>query len=146
MSPCTSPEVRSKNSSPSVFFNISNNNYGNSKKGSYASQTFYPAVPRTNIMDGNDTKLPIFNANGLEDPEKHWFLCEVVWTRWQVQDEAIKKEHMITTPRGHAYWYMKFFVVPIGIAQKILDKIWVGLIDEFINPKSKSQCITMIKE
>ena len=29
-------------------------------------------------MAGSDIKLPIFNGNGLEDPEKHWFLCEVV--------------------------------------------------------------------
>ena len=53
-------------------------------------------------MDGNDIKLPIFNGNGLEDPEQHWFLCEVVWTVRQVQYEAIKKSQMITTFRGRA--------------------------------------------
>ena len=67
-------------------------------------------------MVGNDIKLSIFNRNGLEDPEKHWFLCEVVWTMRQVQDEDMKKAQMITTLRGHALnWYMKFFVVPVGI-------------------------------
>ena len=45
-------------------------------------------------MVGNDIKLPIFNGNGLEDPEQHWFLCEAVR---HVQDEAIKKAQMITT-------------------------------------------------
>ena len=53
-------------------------------------------------MVGNDMKLPIFNGNGLEDPKKHWFLCEVVWTMRQVQDEAIKKDQMITTLKGCA--------------------------------------------
>ena len=53
-------------------------------------------------MVGNDIKFPIFNGNGLEDPGKHWFLCEVVWTVRQVQNDAIKKEQMITTLRGHA--------------------------------------------
>ena len=32
-----------------------------------SSQNFYPAVPRTNIMVGNDIKMLIFNGNGLED-------------------------------------------------------------------------------
>ena len=58
----------------------------------------------------------------------------------QVQDEAIKKDQMITTHRGRALdWYMKLFVVPTGIPQKTLDhEIRAGLIDEFRNPKSES--------
>ena len=67
-------------------------------------------------MDGNDIKLLIFNGNGVEYPEQHWFLCESMWTIRQIQDEAIKKAQMITTIRGNALgWYMKFSVVPIGI-------------------------------
>ena len=53
-------------------------------------------------MVGNDIKLSIFHGNGLEDLEKHWFLCEVVWTMRQVQDEAIKKAQTITILRGCA--------------------------------------------
>ena len=64
----------------------------------------------------------------------------------QVQDEAIKKAHMITTLRGHALdWYMKLSVVPARISQKTLDQIHAGLIDEFSKPKHESQCITGIK-
>ena len=67
-------------------------------------------------MGGNDIKLLTFKGNGSEDPEKHWFLCEVVWTVRQVQDEAIKRSQMITTLGGSALdWYMKFSVVPTGI-------------------------------
>ena len=42
------------------------------------------------FLDKNDIKLPMFNGNGLEDPEKQWFLIEVVWIVRQVQDEEIK--------------------------------------------------------
>ena len=35
--PCTSPEVISRNSSPSRFFNTSNTNYGNNGQGSTTS-------------------------------------------------------------------------------------------------------------
>ena len=43
-------------------------------------------------------------------------------------------------------WYMKFSIVPVGFMQKTLDKIQVGMIDEFKKPKSDSKCITEIKE
>ena len=33
-------------------------------------------VPQSHKMVGDDMKLPIFNGNGLEYLEKHWFLCE----------------------------------------------------------------------
>ena len=82
-------------------------------------------------------KLPIFNGNGLEDLEQHWFLCEAIWTVQQIQDENIKKAHMITTLRGHALdWYMKCSIVPVGFVLKTLDEIRVGLIAEFRKPKS----------
>ena len=54
---------------------------------------------------------------------------------------------MITTLMGHALdWYMKFSVVSAEVAQKLLDQIRVGLIDEFRKPKYESQCITYIKD
>ena len=42
--------------------------------------------------------------------------------------------------------YMKFFIVPVGVTQKTLNQIGVGLIDEFKKPKYESQCITEIRE
>ena len=89
--PRTSSVVRSRNSSPSIFLNTSNNNSGNSGHGSPASQNLCPRAQGVNIMDGNDIKLLIFNGNGLENQEKIWFLCEVVWTMQQVEGDAIKK-------------------------------------------------------
>ena len=66
-------------------------------------------------MAGTDIKLSIFNLNGLEDPEKHWFLYEDIWTVQHVQDEDIKKAHMVTNLRGHVLdWYMKFSIVLVG--------------------------------
>ena len=63
-------------------------------------------------MAWNDIELPMSNGNGLADPEKNWFLCQAMWTLRHVQDDAIKKAHMITTLRGHALdWYIKKFVV-----------------------------------
>ena len=95
----------------------------------------------------SDIKLPILNGNGLEDLEKHWFLCEVVWTVKQVQEEAIKRAHMIVTFRVRALdRYMKFYVVPVGVLQKSLDQIQIGFIEEFKKPKSELQCITELKE
>ena len=62
------PEVRSRNTSPSVFGDHNNSNSGNRSQGSYASRTFNSAIPRVNRMVVNDINLPIFNGNGLEDP------------------------------------------------------------------------------
>ena len=74
------------------------------------------SVPQAHRMSRGDIKLPIFNGNGLEDLDKNWILCEVVWTMRQVWDEAIKRAKMITTFRGRALdWYMKFYVVLVGI-------------------------------
>ena len=91
MNPCTSPQVISRNTSPSGFDNSTNNSSGTSSHGTPTSRIFNSIVPRVNIMAGNDIKLQIFNGNGLEDLEKHWFPCEALWTIQQVQDEAIKK-------------------------------------------------------
>ena len=41
---------------------------------------------------------------------------------------------------------MKFSIVPVGLVQKILNEIHLGLIDEFKKPKFESHYITKIKE
>ena len=100
----TSPKVRSRNLSPSGFVTTSNTNVVNSEQESLTSQKLYLSVIVANIMAGNDIKFPIFNGNGLEDPEEHCFLCEAIWTVRHVQDEPIKQAQMITTLRGHALY------------------------------------------
>ena len=98
-------------------------------------------------MAETDIKLSIFNGNWLEDPEQHWFLCKFVWTMGQFQGEAIKKVQLIKTFRGcELYWYMKFSIVPVGVAQKKIDQIRVGMIDKFRKMKYELQCIIEIKE
>ena len=80
VTPRTSPDVRSRNTSPNGFANQTDNNSGNNSKVTPIGGIFNSTIRRVNKMVGNDLKLPIFNKNGLEKPEKHWFLCEVVWT------------------------------------------------------------------
>lgn len=55
-------------------------------------------TPRRNRM-GDDMKLPVFKGTCLEDPEQHWFLCEVVWSVKQVIDDDIKMAQLTTTFR-----------------------------------------------
>ena len=57
--------------------------------------------PRRNRM-GDNMKLPVFKGTGLEDPEQHWFLCNVVWSVKQVVDDAIKMAQLTTTFRDRA--------------------------------------------
>ena len=64
---------------------MSSTNDVNSGKGSMNSQNFLPTTPAFNTTVVNpkartNIKLPIFNGNGLEDPEKHWLMCDDVWT------------------------------------------------------------------
>ena len=44
-------------------------------QGTPSAQKSQP--PRRNTM-ADDMKLPVFRVMGLEDPEQHWFFCEVV--------------------------------------------------------------------
>ena len=93
----------------------------------------------------DEMRLPIFKGDGPEDPDQHWFLCEVVWSIKNVTDEAIKRNQFSTTLRDRALsWYMKLVQ---GLAQpKPLNEIKNVLIAEFKKPKLESQCITKLKE
>ena len=53
------------------------------------SNTTNQHPPCRNRM-GDDMKLPTFKGTKAEDPEKHWFLCEAVWTIKQIQDDNTK--------------------------------------------------------
>jgi hypothetical protein len=52
----------------------------------------------------DEMRLPIFRGDGSEDPNQHWFLCEVVWNIKNVTDEVV-----IRTQFGDRAlsWYMK---------------------------------------
>jgi hypothetical protein len=93
----------------------------------------------------NEMRLPTFRGDGFEDPDQHWFLCEAVWSIKNVTDESIKRAQFSTTLRDRALrWYMKFIQ---GVVQlEPLNEIKTALIVKFKKPKSKSQCITELKE
>jgi hypothetical protein len=38
----------------------------------------------------DDMRLPTFRGDGSEDLDQHWFLCEVVWSIKNVNDEDVK--------------------------------------------------------
>ena len=42
-------------------------------------------------MVDDDVKIPFFHGNGMEDPEKYWFLYKMVWTVKKIQDKDRKK-------------------------------------------------------
>jgi hypothetical protein len=90
-------------------------------------------------------RLPIFRGDGSEDPDQHWFLCEVVWNINNDTNEVVKRTQFSTTLRDHALsWYMKLVQ---GISQpNPLNEIKNALTTEFKKPKSGSQCITEMKE
>ena len=98
-------------------------------------------------MAGDEMKLPIFHGNDTDDPEKYWFLCELIWTARQTVNDIIKKSQLETTLRGRALdWYMKFMLVPRGGTMKKLDEIRKGLFEEFKKLKYEAQYITELKE
>jgi hypothetical protein len=38
----------------------------------------------------DEMRLTTFRGDGSKDPEKHWFLYEVVWSIKNITDEAVK--------------------------------------------------------
>jgi hypothetical protein len=85
----------------------------------------------------DEMRLPKFKGDGSEDPEKHWFLCEAIWSIKNVIDEVVKWAQFITALRDRALsWYMKFVQ---GVSQpKPLNQIKTALIEKFKKTNSKS--------
>ena len=91
----------------------------------------------------DDIKLPVFKGTGSEDPEQFWFLCEAVWTAKNITYHDTKWAQLVTSFRDHALtWFMKFS----STQNHALADIKAAMIKEFKKPKSKSQCITELKE
>jgi hypothetical protein len=92
----------------------------------------------------DEMRLPIFKGDGSEDPDQQWFLCEVLWSIKNVNDEAIKRDQFSNTLRDRALSrYMKFVQ---GIAQpKLLNEIKNVLSEKFKKPNLESHCITELK-
>ena len=80
---------------------------------------------------GDDMKLPTFRGTGAEDPEEHWFLCEVVWTIKQIQHDNTKLVQLATTLKERDLtWYMKYTSVHI----RTLAEVRTAMIKEFKKP------------
>ena len=79
-------KLRPKSVSKCFFSNQSNSNSQDSGKKvpTVGPSNSGSSVPQRHKMAEDDMKLPIFNGNGLEDAEQHWFLCDAVWTVRQV--------------------------------------------------------------
>jgi hypothetical protein len=78
----------------------------------------------------DEMRLPIFRGDGYEDPDQHWFLCEVVWSIKQVTNEDVKRSQFSTTLRDRALsWYMKF--VTRSVQPKPMNDIKNTLSEEF---------------
>ena len=91
----------------------------------------------------DDIKLPIFRGTRLEDPNQHWFLCKAVWNVKQVTNNNVKMAQFTTTFRDRALnWFMKYS----NGQTRTLVEIRVALSSKFKEPRSKSQCITELKE
>ena len=87
-------------------------------------------------------KQPIFKGTGAEDPKQHWFLCEAMWTIKEINDDNLKLVQLVTTLRDRALtWYIKYTTIP-----RTLIQVKTAMIKYFKKPKSKSQCITELKD
>ena len=118
------PEVRSRASSPERAINIDSARTATRVQGIPPPLNYSLENPNANSMAGVDIRLTILNGNGVEDPEKHWFLSEFFWMVPLVHNADLKKAQMITTLRVRALdWFMKFFLVPPKKPQNILEEI-----------------------
>ena len=102
--PRRSPEVRPRSSLPKPLVNNSSPSVRTGAQGSPLAILVNPSNsrnlvnnPSATLMVGKDIRLPRFNGNGIDDPEQHGFLCEVVWTGRLVNNDDIRKVKMITT-------------------------------------------------
>jgi hypothetical protein len=66
--------------------------------------------PRLRMVNQDTTlRLPMFHGMGKDDAEKHWFMCEAIWSVKRIIDKASKIAQLETTFRDRALmWYMKY--------------------------------------
>jgi hypothetical protein len=80
---------------------LSNQNSQNhqSPQSTITSSSAYTQTGNLGRSMADEMRLPIFRGDGFEDPDQHWFLCEVVWNIKNVTDEAVKRTQFSTTLR-----------------------------------------------
>jgi hypothetical protein len=100
-------------------------------------------------MANHDSTLRIlaFHGTRRDDAEKHWFMCEAIWSMKRVTNKASEIAQLETTFIDRALtWYMKYKATVSARKERFLTKIKRDLLREFQKPKLESQCITEIKE
>jgi hypothetical protein len=73
---------------------------------------------------------------GSEDPEKHLFVCDMIWTTKNVQDEVTNRALI---------WYMKYHTTTLEGQSRTLEKNEQALLKEFQKLKCESQYIKEMK-
>jgi hypothetical protein len=94
------------------------------------------------IIAGHDTTiwLPEFHGEGLEDPEKHLFICQNILVAKNITNEYIKVAQIAITFRDRALdWYMGLAINNPQGAPTIIADIKKALINEFDGPSSEDQ-------
>jgi hypothetical protein len=93
-------------------------------------------------MEGHDPtiRLPEFQGEEAEYPEKHLFICTKIWEAKQIIDENTKLTQLVITLRDRALdWYMSLDTNNAPGMTRILENIKKLLINEFQKPRSKDQ-------
>jgi hypothetical protein len=82
-------------------------------------------------MGGVDNTLILseFKGIGYEDPEKHLFVCETIWTTNNFHDDGTKITQLEKKFRGHTLvWYTKLQSnTPQGQTRTLLEIIYTLL-------------------
>jgi hypothetical protein len=143
---CSSPttEVRSKYFSIIVSEGRKDSKSSQSSGSSMPSQNHLVLLGKyimQNMMVGVDPTLRMlaFHGEGTKDPEKHLLICDTIWTVNIVQLEMTFRDHALL-------WYMKYQIMTLAGQTRTLAEVRKDLLKEFQKPKSKSQCITELKE
>jgi hypothetical protein len=77
-------------------------------------------------------RMPKFHGMGSEDPEKHLFVCDTIWTTKNVQDKAMKIVQLAMKFMGRALLcYMKFKISTLPKLSITLEKFRQALLKEF---------------
>jgi hypothetical protein len=92
-------------------------------------------------------RFPMFHGMGKEDEKKNWLICEAILLIKGVTNDAAKITKQETMFRDRTLtWYMKYKATASSVHVRSLAKIKHDILRMFQNMKSKSHCITEIKE
>jgi hypothetical protein len=89
----TAPTVEVSTINPPVVSTTLSNQSNQSHQSTQSTVTSSPPHTQSGNLGRSmedEMRLPTFRGDGSEDPDQHWFLCEVVWSIKNITDEAVK--------------------------------------------------------